>query len=51
MVTALHADLRWTIEQTPKSGALNAGKRRLYVNRFCEAVKAREENDDAWSRT
>jgi hypothetical protein len=47
MVKALRADLDRIIEETPKSGALNAGKKPLHVNRFRQAVEAREHDDGA----
>jgi hypothetical protein len=47
MVNVLRADLHRIIEETPRSGALNAAKQPLYVNRFRQAVEAREHDDDA----
>jgi hypothetical protein len=47
MVDALRADLHRIIEETPKSGALNAGKKPLHVHRFRAAIEAREDDDDA----
>ena len=44
---ALLARLRELIEETPKSGALNAGKKPLYVTRFAQAVERRAEDGDA----
>lgn len=41
------ARLRELIEETPKSGALNAGKKPLYVSRFAQAVERRAEDGDA----
>jgi hypothetical protein len=39
--------LRELVEETPKSGALNAGGRPLYINRFSRAVEARAEDGPA----
>ncbi len=47
---ALLARLREIVEQTPKSGALNAGKRPLYVTRFAQAVERRAEDGEALVR-
>jgi hypothetical protein len=44
---ALLDRLREIIEETPKSGALNAAKQPLHVNRFAQAVEARAEDGDA----
>jgi hypothetical protein len=44
---ALLARLRELIEETPKSGALNAGKKPLYVTRFAQAVERRAEDGTA----
>lgn len=44
---ALLARLREIIQETPKSGALNAGKRPLYVSRFSQAVEARARDGSA----
>jgi hypothetical protein len=44
---ALLDRLRYIIEETPKSGALNAGKRPLYVTRFARAVEARANDGEA----
>jgi hypothetical protein len=41
------ARLREIIEETPKSGALNAGKRPLHVTRLAQAVERRAEDGDA----
>lgn len=45
--TALLARLREIIEETPKSGALDAGKRPLRVTRFQQAVERRADDGDA----
>lgn len=44
---ALLDRLREIIEETPRSGALNAAKRPLYVTRFAQAVEARAKDGDA----
>lgn len=44
---ALLARLRQIVEETPKSGALNAGKKPLYVHRFAQAVETRAEDGEA----
>jgi len=44
---ALLVRLREIVEETPKSGALNAGKKPLYVNRFARAVEGRAADGDA----
>ena len=44
---ALLDRLREIVEETPKSGALNAGNRTLYVTRFAQAVEARAEDGEA----
>jgi hypothetical protein len=44
---ALLDRLRVLIEETPKSGALNAGKRPLYITRFAQAVERRSDDGDA----
>lgn len=44
---ALLARLREIVEETPKSGALNAGKRPLYVTRFAQAVERRADDGEA----
>ena len=44
---ALLARLREVIAETPKSGALNAGKKPLHVTRFAQAVERRAENGAA----
>jgi hypothetical protein len=44
---ALLHRLHEIIEETPRSGALNAGKRPLYVHRFKQAVDARADDGDA----
>lgn len=44
---ALLDRLREIIEETPKSGALNAAKHPLYVHRFKQAVDARAEDGEA----
>jgi hypothetical protein len=44
---ALLERLREIVEETPKSGALNAGNRTLYVTRFAQAVEARAEDGEA----
>jgi hypothetical protein len=45
--TALLIRLRELVEETPKSGALNAGKRVLHITRFAQAVERRAEDGDA----
>jgi hypothetical protein len=47
---ALLDRLRELIEETPKSGAVNAAKRPLYVTRFAQAVKARADDGDALAK-
>ena len=44
---ALLVRLRDLIDETPKSGALNAGKKPLHVTRFAQAVERRAENGAA----
>jgi hypothetical protein len=44
---ALLARLRALIDETPKSGALNAAKRPLHVTRFAQAVERRAEDGAA----
>lgn len=44
---ALLDRLREIIEETPKSGALNAAKHPLHVHRFKQAVDARAEDGEA----
>ena len=44
---ALLRRLRELIEETPKSGALNAGKKPLHVTRFAQAVERRAEDGPA----
>lgn len=44
---ALLARLRELVEETPKSGALNAGGRPLYIHRFSGAIEARSEDGPA----
>ena len=44
---ALLDRLRELIEETPKSGALNAAKQPLYVTRFAQAVERREKDGAA----
>src|SRR5690348_312120 len=44
---ALLARLREIIAETPKSGALDAGKRPLYVTRFMQAIERRSEDGPA----
>jgi hypothetical protein len=44
---ALLARLRDLIAETPKSGALNAGKKPLHVTRFSQAVERRAEDGAA----
>jgi hypothetical protein len=44
---ALLDRLRFIVEETPKSGALNAGKRPLHVTRFAQAVERRANDGDA----
>jgi hypothetical protein len=44
---ALLDRLREIIEETPKSGALNAAKQPLYVTRFAQAVERRAQDGDA----
>lgn len=39
--------LRELVEETPKSGALNAAKRPLYVSRFAQAVERRASDGPA----
>jgi len=41
---ALLARLRELVDETPKSGALNAGGRTLYITRFSQAVEGRAED-------
>jgi hypothetical protein len=43
---ALLAELRRSAEETPRSGALNAGKRPYYPRRFMDAVERRAEEGD-----
>jgi hypothetical protein len=44
---ALLDRLRELVEETPKSGALNAGRKPLYVNRFAQAVEQRSQDGSA----
>ena len=44
---ALLDRLREIIEETPKSGALNAAEQPLYVSRFAQAVERRAKDGDA----
>ena len=44
---ALLARLRDIVVETPKSGAVNAGKRPLHITRFAQAVEARAEDGGA----
>ena len=44
---ALLARLRDIVVETPKSGAVNAGKRPLHITRFAQAVEARAEDGAA----
>ena len=44
---ALLARLRELVEETPKSGALNAAGQPLYITRFSQAVEARAEDGQA----
>ena len=44
---ALLDRLREIVEETPKSGALNAAKQPLYVTRFAQAVERRAEDGEA----
>jgi hypothetical protein len=44
---ALLARLRDVVDETPKSGALNAAGQPLYVNRFSQAIEARAEDGAA----
>lgn len=43
---ALLGRLRWIIEETPRSGALNAGKQPYYPTRFEGAAERRAEDGD-----
>jgi len=44
---ALLARLRELVEETPRSGALNAGRKPLYIHRFAQAVENRAQDGDA----
>jgi hypothetical protein len=44
---ALLGRLRELVEDTPKSGALNAGKRPLHITRFAQAVERRADDGPA----
>lgn len=44
---ALLHRLREIVEETPKSGAVNAGGRPLHITRFAQAVEARVDDGDA----
>ena len=44
---ALLQRLRELIEETPRSGALNAGKKPLYITRFAQAVERRADDGTA----
>ncbi len=44
---ALLAGLRELVDETPRSGAVNAGGKRLYITRFARAVEARAEDGPA----
>lgn len=44
---ALLTRLRELVEETPKSDALNAGKRALHITRFAQAVERRAEDGNA----
>src|ERR1700712_239506 len=45
--TSLLARLRQLVDETPTSGALNAGGRPLHITRFAQAVEARAEDGPA----
>jgi hypothetical protein len=47
---ALLDRLREIVEETPKSGALNAAKRPLHVTQFAQAVERRAEDGDALAK-
>lgn len=44
---ALLSRLREIVEETPRSGALNAAKRPLHITRFAQAVEARADDGAA----
>lgn len=44
---ALLQQLREIVVETPKSGAVNAGRRPLHITRFAQAIEARAEDGEA----